>query len=109
MSLAFWNNPLVVSAFRVKVLRGSPFGNTAKYLLVLTAGGALLEHYNDVLFPGTSWLRNYFLAMMAVQFLLSGLVAVTATSTSLRNEVTNRTLDMQRIASLSPRQILVGK
>jgi hypothetical protein len=111
MSLAFWNNPLVVSAFRVRVQRASPFGAAVKSLAALAVVGAVLEHYHNDWFKALDWpwTRTYFLTLMAVQFLVSGLIAVTATSSSLRAEVMNRTLDMQRIAALTPRQILLGK
>src|SRR5206468_3384014 len=52
---------------------------------------------------------TYFLTLMGIQFLVSALTASAATATSIRTEVVNRTLDFQRIAALSPRQILFGK
>jgi hypothetical protein len=111
MSLAFWNNPLVVSAFRVRVQRASPFGATVKSLAAFAVLGAVLEHYHNDWFKALDWPwpRTYFLALMAVQYLVSGLIAVAATSSSLRAELMNRTLDMQRIAAITPRQILLGK
>jgi hypothetical protein len=111
MKLDFWNNPIVVSAFRVKYRRGGLFNFTMVYLLVLVAGGMLLHYYNDR-FVGpfrAPFPRNYLLAILAVQFAVSYLFASSATSASLRAEVVNRTLDFQRIAALSPRQILLGK
>jgi hypothetical protein len=110
MRLDFWNNPIVVSAFRVKNRReffGGVFNSTAIYILILVAGGAILARYNDKI--GGSWSRNYLLGLLTIQFIFSSLIAITSTSTSLRSEVNNRTLDYQRIATLSPRQILLGK
>jgi hypothetical protein len=107
MQLDFWNNPIVVSAFRVKYRKGGLFNTTALYVLVLVAGGMVLHYYNDRLvgpFP-----RNYLLGLLGLQFVVSAVLAMSATSVSIRSEVVNRTLDFQRIASLSPRQILVGK
>src|SRR5579871_3656936 len=108
MHLDFWNNPIIVSAFRVKYRGGGVFNITVIYLLVLIAGGALLARYADPVAWGP-WPRNYLLAVPGVQFITSALIAGNATTTSIRTEVVNRTLDFQRIAALSPRQILLGK
>jgi hypothetical protein len=107
MRADFWNNPLIVSAFRVKNRRGGLFNLAALYIMVLVAGGMVLDYYNDRI--GGTWSRNYLLALLGVQFFISGLFAISATATSVRNEVTSRTFDFQRIAALSPRQILLGK
>jgi hypothetical protein len=106
MSLAFWNNPIVVSAFRIKYRRGGTNAVTF-YMLLLVLGGALLHHYQDK--TGGYWPRNYFMALIGLQLVVSALTAVTGTSTAMKMEVTQRTLDFQRIAALSPRQILLGK
>ncbi len=107
MKFDFWNNPIVVSAFRVRYRRGGVFNLTTIYVLVLVAGGALLQYYN-YLFRGL-WQQNYLLALLGVQFIVSALIACSATGNSMRAEVLERTLDFQRIATLSPRQILLGK
>jgi hypothetical protein len=109
MQLDFWNNPIVVSAFRVKYRRGGLFNGVALYLLLLTAGGAVLFYYNDVLGGSWPWARKYFVGLLTLQFIVSTVIAASTTSTSMRSEVANRTLDFQRIAALSPRQILLGK
>ncbi len=106
MSLAFWNNPIVVSAFRVKYRRGGTNVVTF-YVLLLVLGGALLHYYRDK--TGGYWPRNYFIAVLGLQLVVSSLIAVSGTSTAMKSEVTQRTLDFQRIAALSPRQILLGK
>lgn len=108
MRLDFWNNPIVVSAFRVKYRRGAPSFVAAGYLLVLLALGAVFFHYRDVM-RAVPWQRVYFLTVIGVQFALSGLIALQSTAASIQGEVTNRTLDFQRIATLSPARILVGK
>ena len=108
MKLDFWNNPIIVSAFRVKYRRGGLFLVTTIYLLILTGGGMLLWRYDDPKLYGP-WHRNYFVALFSVQLAISGLIAVGTTSASIRSEVTSRTLDFQRIATLSPRSILIGK
>src|SRR5262249_28362155 len=74
---------------------------------LLAAGGAALYYYRNDL--GGNWVHIYFLSILGLQFFVSGLRAVTATSASIKAEVVNRTLDFQRIAALSPRQILLGK
>lgn len=107
MSLDFWNNPLVVSAFRVKYRNRGLFNRTAVYLLMLVSVGAAMQYYQDRL--GTPWVRYYYFTIMAVQFFVSIGGASSSTSTSMKQEVANRTLDFQRIAALSPRQILLGK
>src|SRR5437588_1423535 len=107
MKLDFWNNPIIVSAFRVRYRRGGIFNITTIYLMALVIGGIVLYHYKDNI-PGP-WPRNYLLAMLALQFFISAIVAGSATAASMRSEVANRTLDFQRISSLSPQQILLGK
>jgi hypothetical protein len=107
MHLAFWNNPIIVSAFRVKYRRGGLSAITALYLLALVVGGAVLDHYLPP--TGPPWARVYFLCIMVVQFLLSGILAGVSTASAIKSEVSQRTLDFQRIASLSPQQILLGK
>lgn len=112
MQLDFWNNPIVVSAFRVKYRRGGLMMITCLYVMALAVGGSLLHYYSPLLFPQNgpvSWARFYFLVLLALQFVVSGLIAGITTSSSIRAEVANRTLDFQRIAALSPRQILLGK
>jgi len=107
MKIDFWNNPLVVSSMRVRYRRGGLFNLTTIYLLILVAGGAVLAYYNHVF--GGPWPRNYLLAMLGLQFFVFGLLAGGATAASMRAEVADRTLDFQRIAALSPQQILLGK
>jgi hypothetical protein len=108
MRIDFWNNPIIVSAFRVKYRRGGIFNLTTVYLLILVAMGALVARYTDPVQVGP-WPRNYLLVLFGLQFVVSALLAGNATATSVRAEVINRTLDFQRIAALSPRQILLGK
>jgi hypothetical protein len=107
MQLDFWNNPLVVSAFRVQYRRGGLFSITVVYLLIWATVGAVLEYYRA--YVGSDWARIYFLVLIGFQFVLSGLIAMNATNASIRNEVTRHTLDFQRITALSPAEILVGK
>jgi hypothetical protein len=107
MHLDFWNNPLIVSSLRVRYRRGSLMNLLTSYFLLLDAGGAVLFYYR-ARFPGP-FPHNLLLGVLGAQFLISFIAASSTTSASVRNEVVNRTLDFQRIATLSPLQILLGK
>ena len=114
MQLDFWNNPIVVSAFRVKYRRGGLFMTSISYLVLLAAGGIGLMYWSHAEELNgnpwkTPWHEVYLLILLSVQLGFSGLIAATTTATSMRAEVMNRTLDFQRIAAISPRQILIGK
>ncbi|MCX7428601.1 MAG: hypothetical protein NTW96_23620 [Planctomycetia bacterium] len=102
----FWDNPIVVSAFRLKYRRGSPQILTCLYVLGLVGLGVLLYHFQG---PSIPWARLYLVCILGIQFVISSIYALTATMASIKNEVVNRTLDFQRITTLSPRQILLGK
>ena len=107
VKLDFWNNPLVVSAMRQRYRRGSPGLTASAYLLLLICIGAMLHYTQDEM--ELPWIRMYLVVIIGIQFVVSGLFAVLSTSVSMQAEVNNRTLDFQRIAALSPRQILLGK
>ena len=107
MKLDFWNNPIVVSAFRLKYRRGAPTLMTCLWLVALLALGAILHRYRGGL--PVPWARAYLVAVVGLQFVVSAIYAWSTTYSSLRAEVTQRTLDFQRIAAMSPRQILLGK
>jgi hypothetical protein len=107
LHLDFWNNPLVVTAMRLKYRRGSPGMRAAVWVAVLLGVGALLNHLSQngaFRFP-----TAYLVAILSIQGLVSAAMAVVATSNSMNSEVNNRTLDFQRIVTLSPREILLGK
>jgi hypothetical protein len=53
--------------------------------------------------------RTYLLILFSIHFLLCAVIALVTTTGSMNAEVTNRTLDFQRIVSLSPQTILLGK
>lgn len=107
MKIDFWNNPIVVSAFRVKYRRGGLSSTLLLYIGFLALGGAAMQYYS--LLIGGSWQYKYFTGLMVLQFLASVFIACISTAASIRSEVVNRTLDFQRIATLSPTQILWGK
>src|SRR5262249_13376434 len=102
----FWNNPIVVSAFRLRYRRGGT-GSTALYVLLLVAGGAGLPYYRDRL--GAHWPHVYFLCLIGLPIFVFGLRGVAGTPASIQAEGVQRTIDFQRIGALSPRQILLGK
>ena len=107
MQFDFWNNPLVVSTTRIKYRRGSPGLLACLYILGLMVVGSVLYYNQGVTSPPFG--RTFLVAILAIQFGLSALIGLGAASTSIHAEVNNRTLDFQRIVSLSPREILVGK
>jgi hypothetical protein len=107
MNLDFWNNPIIVSAFRVQFRRAGFFTSVSTYILLLAGGGAAVWYYfpaNRPLFP-----RNYLICLLSMQCSVSALRAFAGTHNSLRVEVVKQTFDLQRIATLSPSQILIGK
>jgi len=103
----FWNNPMVVSAMRLRYRRGSPGLTSSLYLMALVGLGGVLWYYAHR-FPMPVG-RVFLIAILGIQFALSGLIAMSCVAGSIIGEVTNRTLDFQRIVSLSPREILMGK
>lgn len=107
MQFDFWNNPLVVTAMRLKYRRGSPGVWAALWVLALLGVGALLHYISQTetfRFP-----TAYLVAILGLQCVVSAVIAVISTSSSMNAEVVNRTLDFQRIVTLSPRAILHGK
>ena len=107
MRFDFWNNPLVVTAMRLKYRRGSPGVWAVLWVLALLAVGALVHHLSQE--NGFRFPTAYLLAILCLQCGASAIIAVISTSSSINAEVVNRTLDFQRIVTLSPRSILIGK
>jgi hypothetical protein len=108
MRLDYWNHPLVTSAFRVRFRGGAPSIMAATYFLGLIILGGVLHHYlaENVQY---SWIRVYFICLISIETVIAGLFALLSTHHSMHAEVTNRTLDYQRIAAVPPRDILIGK
>lgn len=108
MSLDFWNNPLVVSSFRHQQRRRTysryVYASNFLFLMIL---GQTIPYFKPDLRP--HWNEYAFQGLMGIQFLMCGFGAGAATNKSMKNEVVNQTFDFLRIASLSPRQILIGK
>ena len=107
MQFDFWNNPLVVSAMRLKYRRSSPGLVACLYVLALMGMGALLFYNQATLSIPVG--RYYLASIFGIQFMLSALIGLVTVSSSMNAEVNNRTFDFQRVVSLSPREILVGK
>jgi hypothetical protein len=108
MRLDYWNHPMILKAFRVKYRGGRLFTFAASYLILLLAGGVVLFHYRTLM-GVRDWARVYFVCMISLQFVFSSIIAISSTSNSMQMEVTSRTLDLQRIATLRPAEILIGK
>jgi hypothetical protein len=107
MPLAPWNNPIVISAVRSSFRQRNPTTLTTLYLLALVVGGVILEYTNFRL--EDSFPLTYFVCLVAVQWFLSGAGASATATQSMRAELANGTFDFQRIATLAPRDILLGK
>src|SRR5438132_12042268 len=107
MKLDFWNNPIIVSSFRVKARKGNPTHWLIGYPLLLLMAGTAVPYFVPSI--ALEWPKYAFGILMGLQFLLLGIMAGSATSASMKAEVAKQTLDFQRISSLSPRQILLGK
>ena len=108
----FWNNPLVVSAFRVRTRRVNPVWALTLYLMVLVSIGAGIYFYSlraPAAQANWPWPRIYLGVIFGTQLAVSCFGALQSTHTSMRREVTTRTLDFQRTTGLSPREILWGK
>src|SRR5262249_53928821 len=106
--LDFWNNPIVVSAFRAKGKKQFPL---ATYVVVLVGIGAALEYFSRISDRpwNTPWTQIHLVVVVAVAAGASFLFAMVATQSSIASEVSNKTLDFQRITGLSPAQVVVGK
>lgn len=114
MTFDFWNNPIVVSTMRVRFRRSSPAVFGSMYFLALLGLGFLLFYASpSSAYPASNsldrWVHVYLVTVLSIQSFLSAAIAVSSTRRSINEEVLNQTLDFQRIVSLSPRQILVGK
>lgn len=107
MQADFWNNPLVVSAVRLKYRRGSPGLTTSAYMLALMGIGMLFLYYQNQM--TVSPVRTFLVVVLSIQLALSSVLALFGVSSSINAEVVNRTLDFQRIVSLGPKEILLGK
>ena len=116
MRLDFWNNPLVITAFRVKNRRGGLFIGLTLYMCLLAvacvAAWYLIPMHQARAAPQVSdaaKLHLIFCGLFAGQTILSAAVALGMTASAMNVEVTNNTLDYQRLTRLSPAEVLWGK
>ncbi len=103
---AFWKNPLVVSALRVRYRQRTPGLLAATYVLGLVTLGGIVYRY---LPSDQPWARIYLTAVFGIQAVLGAVASWSQNLASLRNEVAHRTLDFQRLCSLTPQEIVLGK
>lgn len=110
MRLAPWKNPLVGTAFLLRARRGNLLLNVTVYIILLVMGMAAWQYFVSISenFKGNPH-KIFLLMLFGGQCFLSGLIMLGQAGSSIKNEVMNKTLDFQRIASVSPWDILVGK
>lgn len=110
MQLLPWNNPIVGTAFMLRARRGNILTSLSLYIIVLVMAMVGWQYYLSFnqhlkLNPAQSFLRFLF----GAQCFFSGIVMMGQAGGAIKNEVMNKTLDFQRIASTSPWDILLGK
>jgi hypothetical protein len=110
MRLAPWNNPLVGTAFLLRARRGNLLLNTSLYIIMLVMGMVAWQYYVSLQTNPRFQPNKVFLLMLfGGQAFLSGIIMLAQAGSALKNEVLNKTLDFQRIAAVSPWDILLGK
>lgn len=110
MRLLPWKNPLVGTAFMLRARRGNLMLNVTLYIIFLVMGMAAWQYFVGITpnFKGNPH-KMFLLILFGGQCFLSGLIMLGQAGSAIKNEVMNKTLDFQRIASVSPWDILVGK
>lgn len=110
MRLVPWKNPLVGTAFLLRARRGNLLLNVILYIILLVMGMAAWQYFVSISpnFKGNPH-KIFLLILFGGQCFLSGIIMLGQAGSSIKNEVMNKTLDFQRIASVSPWDILVGK
>lgn len=112
MRLAIWNNPLVVTSFLLRMRRGSLYSSVVMYLLLWGMAGMAWWYYVDVKQPDfgkVSPVLIFFMSLLIIQTGLSLILAGIRAASAIKTEVLSKTLDFQRIASISPWDIMIGK
>lgn len=114
MRWAIWNNPLVATSFLLRARRSGLFTSVVLYLLFWGMAGMSWWYYVEVERPDLGKppdmpVRIFFLALLSVQTGLAAIVGGLRAAAAMKNEVLSKTLDFQRIASVSPWDIMLGK
>jgi hypothetical protein len=111
MNLLPWKNPLVVTSFLLRARRGGFFTTTVLYLALLVMGYGAWNYFISTNPKAVRVNPNMvvFLILYCGQCLLSAIFMLQSASNSIKIEVLNKTLDFQRIAAVSPWDILLGK
>ena len=110
-----WNNPLVGTAFMLRARRGNLLTSITLYIVLLIMAMFSWQYYNAVnpMTGGRGALINphkvFLLFLFGGQCFLSGILMLGQAGGAIKNEVMNKTLDFQRIASTGPWDILLGK
>src|SRR5262245_44406579 len=110
MKLLPWKNPLVVTSFLLRARRGGFFTVVTIYILILAMGYGAWQYYvNTTPKPHFRIPPDLiaFLFLYCGQCVLSGIAMLSAASNTIKVEVLNKTLDFQRIAAVSPWDILI--
>src|ERR1043166_798698 len=106
MAFDFWNNPLVVSALRVKYRKRGLFLGLMVYVsfvgCAFVAAWYLIPWFNGAAVDDALKLQWMFMGLLIGQAIVSVLVTVTGTSTAMAMEVNDGTLDYQRLTKLTP-------
>lgn len=110
MRLAPWNNPLVGTAFLLRARRGNLLLNTSLYIIMLVMGLAAWQYWVSIS-PNLRFNPHkvFLLILFGGQTFLSGIIMLGQAGGAIKNEVMNKTLDFQRIAAVSPWDIILGK
>jgi hypothetical protein len=112
MNLLPWKNPLVVTSFLLRARRGGFFTVTTLYILILAMGYGVWQYYVQTYPQAKSIISpdlKAFLFLYCGQCVLSGIAMMQSAGNAIKVEVLNKTLDFQRIAAVSPWDILIGK
>lgn len=113
MRFDFWNNPLVVSAIRVKNRNNGLFNAVTGYLALLgcacVAAWYLFPVFQGRPVPAGVRLHLILVGLLAFQMVLSFFMALNMTGAAMTSEVASGTLDYQRLTPMTPAQVLFGK
>lgn len=111
MHMLPWRNPLVATALQTRNRRGGLYATPVLYILLLAVAGMGVAYWASL--PDNLGrvqpTEVYFFGLMTLQLAIGVIGVGSKTSASIKAEVVNKTLDFQRLASVSGWDILVGK